>query len=144
MSKWDQVAAQRPNCAQWCGVGARETKTNTFTHEIWNWSFSLFPLLDDILQVRDAKSLSSATRKLSEMCLSKSYAKLSENRFSEIQSEAKLRETSKIGQKFNSSFSITISVFLFHIRNKRSSNFSVRDFSVSLTLFETRIIRIFA
>ena len=60
-------------------------------------------------QTRDAKSLSSATRKLSEMCLSKSYAKLSEDRFSEIQSEAKLRETSKIGQKFNSSYSITIS-----------------------------------
>ena len=112
------------------------------------------------LGARDAKSLSSATRKLSEMCLSKSYAKLSENRFSEIQSEAKLRETSKIGQKFNSSYSITMSVSLFHIKNKRSSNFSedkfVRltvkmlpallnsDFSVSLSLFGTRIIRIFA
>ena len=108
-----------------------------------------------ILDTRDAQSLSSATRKLSEMCLSKSYAKLSEDRFREIQSEA-----SKIGQKFNSSYSITMSVSLFHIRNKRSSNFSedkfVRltvkmlpallnsDFSVSLSLFGTRIIRIFA
>ena len=110
---------------------------------------------------RDAKSLSSATRKLSEMCLSKSYAKLSEDRFSEIQSEAKLRETSKIGQKFNSSYSITISVFLFHIRNRRSSNFSEDKFlrlTVKMlpallnrrsdgelpSLFGTRIIRIFA
>ena len=89
-----------------------------------------------------------------------SYAKLSEDRFSEIQSEAKLREISKIGQKFNSSYFITMSVFFFHIRNKRSSNFSedkfVRltvkmlpallnsNFSVSLSLFVTRIIRIFA
>ena len=85
------------------------------------------------LRGRDAKSLSSATRKLSEMCLSKSYAKLSEDRFSEIQSEAKLRETSKIGQKFNSSYSITMSVSLFHIKNKRSSNFSEDKF-VRLTV----------